>query len=113
MNDNYAAAAVTVRMGVFFGGAAMGGPTGVADAEGALEGMLAEHLLQIAEFAWGAGDLKGGTRGAADGDAGRVVATVFEAPQAFDDDRDYLLGSYISNNAAHGTILSDGEENWG
>src|ERR1017187_5626789 len=46
-----AASAVAVGMGVFFSGAAMGGPAGVADAEGAIEGMLAQDLFKVGELA--------------------------------------------------------------
>ncbi len=54
VDDDDAAGAVAMGMGVFFGGASVGGPAGVADAEGALEGMLAQHLFQIAQLARGA-----------------------------------------------------------
>ena len=38
VDDDESAGAVAVGVGVFFGGAAMGGPAGVANAEGAVEG---------------------------------------------------------------------------
>ena len=58
VDDDDAAGAVAMGMGIFFGGAAVGGPAGVADAEGALEGMLAEDFFKIAEFAGGAADFE-------------------------------------------------------
>ena len=58
VDDDDAAGAVAMGMGVLFGGAAVGGPAGVADAEGALEGMLAEDLLKIGELAGGAAEFK-------------------------------------------------------
>ena len=79
VDDDDAARAVAVRMGVFFCGAAMGCPAGVADAEGAFEGMLAEDFFKIGELAGGAAQFERGAGGAADGDAGRVVTAVFEA----------------------------------
>ncbi len=48
VDDDDAAGAVAMGMGVFFGGAAVRGPAGVADAEGAVERMLAEDFFKIA-----------------------------------------------------------------
>src|SRR6266850_6306971 len=47
MNDDDASAAVAVRMGVFFGGTAMSGPTGVADTECAIERLRADDFFQV------------------------------------------------------------------
>jgi hypothetical protein len=63
VDDDDAAGAVAMGMGVFFGGAAVGGPAGVADAEGAVEGMLAEDLFEVDELAGGAADFKRGAAG--------------------------------------------------
>ncbi len=43
--------AVAVRVGVLFRGPAMRGPARVANAEGAVERMLAQNLFQIRELA--------------------------------------------------------------
>ncbi len=48
VDDDDAAGAVAMGMGILFSGAAVGGPAGVADAEGALEGMVAQNLFKIA-----------------------------------------------------------------
>ncbi len=104
---DHAAGAVAVGVGVLFRGASVRGPARVADAEGALDRMLAQNLFQVAELARSATDLKRGAGRAAHGDACRVVAAVFEAPQPLDDDGNYLLGTDITDNAAHATILSD------
>jgi hypothetical protein len=40
-------------------------------------------------------------RRTAHGDARRVVAAVFQAPQPLDDDRNYLLGTDITDDSAH------------
>ena len=58
VDDDDAAGAVAVGMGVLFGGAAVGGPARVADAEGAIERMLAEDFFEIAQLARGAADLR-------------------------------------------------------
>ena len=107
VDDDDAAGAVAVGVGVLFGGAAVGGPAGVADAEGAVEGMVAQDFFEIAELAGGAADFEESGVGAADGDAGRVVAAVFEAAQALDDDGDDFLTADVANNSAHDWILCE------
>ncbi len=42
-----------------------------------------------------------GGRASGDGDAGRVIAAVLQAAQAFDDDRHDRFGTYIANDSAH------------
>ena len=108
VDDDDAAGAVAMGMGIFFGGAAVGGPAGVADAEGAVEGMLAQNFFEIAQLAGGAADFEQGCVGAADGDAGGVVAAVFEAAQALNDDGDDLLTADVADDSAHRWILCEG-----
>ena len=107
VDDDDAAGAVAMGMGILFRGAAMRGPAGVADAEGAVERMLAQNLFQVGELARRAAHLERGAGWAAHGDARRVVAAVFQAPQPLDDDRNYFLWTDITDNAAHAAILSD------
>jgi len=59
VHNHNAPGAVAVGMGVFFRGAAMGGPAGVADAEGAVQGMLGEGFLEFEQLAGGAADFEG------------------------------------------------------
>ena len=54
------AGAVAVGVGVLFGGSAVGGPSGVSDAEGAIEGVFAEDFLEVGELAGGAADFEDG-----------------------------------------------------
>ena len=82
VDDDDAAGAVAMGVGVLFGGAAVGGPAGVADAEGAVERMFAQNFFQVGELAGSAANLENGVGGAADGNAGRVVAAIFQAAQA-------------------------------
>src|SRR5438874_2163653 len=98
------AGAIAMRMGIFLGGAAMGGPAGVANAVGAVERLEANDLFQIAQLAFGAADLEAITI-SAHGNAGRVIAAIFEAPQAIQDDRNDPLLTYISHNSAHAMLL--------
>ena len=94
------AGAVAVRMGVLFGGAAVGGPAGVADAVGAIERLQADRLFQVAQLAFGAAHLQSFTV-AGDGDSRRVVAAVFQATQAVDDDGHDAFLANVSNDSAH------------
>jgi hypothetical protein len=52
----------------------------MADAEGAIDGVLAQNFFKVGELAGGAADFKRRARRTSDGDARRIVATVFEAP---------------------------------
>ena len=99
MHDGYAAVAGGMRMRVRLAGAAMRGPARVADAAGAgqLEGLdelreaahlpLAVHDFQLAVLL--------------DGDAGRVIAAVFESRQTFDQDVLDGARSGVSDDSAH------------
>jgi hypothetical protein len=97
VDDDDAAGAVAVGVGVFFGGASVGGPAGVADAVGTVERMFAQDLFEVDELALGAADLNCGAGGAADGDAGGVIAAIFEAAQALDDGASGSPSSRVSS----------------
>ncbi len=90
VHDDEGSGAVAVGVGVLFGGAAVGGPAGVADAVGAVDGRGGDDGFEVAELAGRAAELEGvgGFGGAADGDAGGVVAAVLEAAKTFNDDGD-------------------------
>ena len=87
VDDDQGSRAVAVGVGVLFGGAAVGGPAGVADAEGAVYRRLLDDGFEVAELAGGAAKFKAGWA-SSDGDAGGVVAAVFEAAKAFNDGGD-------------------------
>ena len=78
----------------------MRGPAGVADAVGAVERLEADGFFQVAQFAFGAADLQA-LAVAGDRDSGRIIAAVFQPPQAIEDDRHDLLLADIANNATH------------
>ena len=107
VDDDESAGAVAVGMGVFFGGAAVGGPAGVADAEGAVEGRVGDDVFEVAEFAGGSaqGEAFGATGYC---DAGGVVAAVLEAAKTFNDYWDDRLRSDISDDSTHRTSLDGG-----
>ena len=107
VDDDEGAGAVAVGVGVFFGGAAVGGPAGVADAEGAVDGACRRGRLRGCGACRGRGGARGGRAlgAAGDGDAGGVVAAVFEAAKAFNDDGDGRLGTDVTDDSAHGLSL--------
>ncbi len=91
VHDDDFAGAIAVRVGVFFGGAAMRGPARVADAVDAVEGSGANRFFQIVQFAGRAADLQFPVL-ADHGDAGGVVAAIFEAPEPVQNQRDTFFG---------------------
>jgi hypothetical protein len=105
VDDDEGAGAVGVGVGVLFGGAAVGGPAGVADAEGSMEGVVGDDGLEVAELAGGAAELEYalavGAGSTGDGDAGGVIAAVLETAQAFEDDRDDGFWADVTNDSAH------------
>ncbi len=109
VDDDEGARPVAVGVGVFFGGSAVGGPAGVADAEGAVDGVFDEDGGEVGELSGGAAELEAGVvragavgGGAGDGDAGGVIAAVFEAGEAFHDDGDDGLRADVTNDSTHG-----------
>jgi len=58
MDDDDLAGAVAMRVGILLGGAAVGGPTRVADAVGAVQRGLGNDLFEIAKFARGAANFQ-------------------------------------------------------
>jgi hypothetical protein len=111
VDDDEGSGAVAVGVGVFFGGAAVGGPAGVAYAVGAVDGVRGEDGGEVAELAWGAAELEGVGRAGVrrtcwgeatgDGDAGGVVAAVLEAGEAFHDDGDAGLRTDVTDDSTH------------
>ena len=89
-----------VRAGVAFGGLAMGGPTGMADAAGPGEVLAVMRFVnQLLEFAGGLGH--GENVAVADGDARGVVPAVFELAEPFQKTGRSLFSSNIANDATH------------
>ena len=80
MDDDDAAGAVAVRVRVLFGRAAVRGPARVADAEGAVERVLAQNLFQIPQLACRAPQFELLAPRMAHGNSRRVITAVFEAP---------------------------------
>ena len=111
MDDDEGAGAVAVRVRVLFGGAAVGGPAGVADAEGAVDGVVGDDGLEVAQLAGGAAELQGalaiGAGATADGDAGGVITAIFKTTEAFDNDRDDGFRTDVTNDSTHGMSVDE------
>jgi hypothetical protein len=75
----------------------------VAESVDAVDGRIADDLFQAGELAGGAAefDLPAGID---HGDAGGIIAAIFEAAETVNNERDDLLGSDVSDNAAHGGV---------
>ncbi len=64
-------------------------------------GCVGEDGFEVAELAGGAAELARPSGAAGDGDAGGVVAAVFEAAQAFHDDGDAGFGADVTDDSTH------------
>ena len=104
VHDDDLAGAVLVRMGVLFGGPAVRGPARVPDAVNPFERLGVDGLLEIHELARASAALD--LPVAHDRDARGVVAAIFEAPQAVDQDGHDLLPAEITDDSAHTFLLS-------
>ena len=104
MHYHDAPGAVAMWMGILFGRPAVRCPPGVANAVGALERMLPDHLFQVTQLTRGPAQFQPMSR-IPYCDTGRVVAAVFEPPQAFQNDRDNILRADISHDSTHRLLL--------
>ncbi len=109
MHHDDAASAIAVRMRILFAGAAVRGPTGVADAVGPIQRLEADHLFQIAQLALGAPDLQT-IAVSGHGNARRIITAIFQPLQSVQDDGDDPLLTNVANNAAHGSPLACGKQ---
>ena len=107
VHDDEGAGAVAVGVGVFFGGAAVGGPAGVADAVGAVDGVCRARMASRLRSLPGARRSWSGVAAAGDGDAGGVIAAVLEAGEAFHDDGDAGLRADVTDDSAHRQSVED------
>ena len=93
-------------MGVVFRGLAMGGPAGVADADPALQGLVLQAQLQIAQLALSAA--AGEAPILQRGDACRIIAPIFEPLQRLDNLARHSFTPENADNAAHVILRSGG-----
>ncbi len=93
-----------MRVGVGHIGRAVGGPAGVADADDALDRLGHDGGFEVADLAGGAAAVGAGS--ALHGDAGRVIAAVFETAQGFQQARGHGFAADDSDDAAHVVLSS-------
>ena len=95
VDDDDIAGTVAVRMGVFFGGAAVRGPAGMADAVIAIDGIEAQNVFKIAQFPRSAADPES-LIVTVDGEPGGIVTAIFEAFEAVQDDGNGALRADVT-----------------
>jgi hypothetical protein len=108
MDEDDSSTLVEVRVRVFVRGRAMGGPAGVADAEGASEGIgLEEAGEALIDLALALAELELIVLQSAN--AGAVIAAILEATQSFKDDWAGWLFADVTYDATHNSIAIVGE----
>ena len=104
VHDDDFAGAIAVGVSVFFGGAAVRGPARVADAVKAVERSERMDSSRLRSLPGCAPNFQLSVV-AHDGDARGVVAAIFQAPQAVEDQRHDSFRSDVANNSAHSIRL--------
>src|SRR5450756_2110144 len=99
VDDDDAARAVAVRVGVLLGGPAVRGPPRVADAVLPFERLRPDDILEAGQLAGASPQVDRALPHHRD--ARRIVPAILEPPQAVDEYRDNRFGSDVTDNAAH------------
>ena len=97
-----------VRVGVALVGNAVRGPAGVADADAAGQRVGLQQRFQIGQLALGAAALDPAIHQG--GDAGRVIAAIFQPTQSLDQRRGDLALANDADDAAHVRLLLETTE---
>jgi len=100
MNDDHAAGAIAMRVCIFFGRTAVRGPTRVAHAVRAIDGIFSQDLFEVAQLAFGPANLQL-VIFVNRGNAGGVVAAIFKLAQTLDDQGYDLFVSDVSDYSTH------------
>ena len=100
MHDHHSSGAIAMRVGVFFSGTTVSCPAGVAYAVSSVERLKPDDFFQVAKFALCPANLQAFTV-ATDCDSGRIVAAIFQAPEAIQNDGNDPLLSDVSHNSTH------------
>src|SRR3954470_14775676 len=100
MHDHHSSCAIAMRVSVFFRGAAVSCPAGVAYSVSSIEGLEADDFFQVAKFALCPANLQAFAV-ATDCDPGRIIAAILESPKAIQNDGNDPLLANISDNSAH------------
>ncbi len=105
VDDHELARTVAVGVGVLLGGLAVGGPAGVSQGHDARQGRLLQDRVEVGQLAGRAAALDRAALG--HGHAGRVIAPVLEALEAFQDERRGLPAPRVADDAAHRLAQQD------
>src|ERR1017187_6534396 len=100
VHHDHVALAVAMGVGVLFGGTAVSGPAGVADAARPVQRVHADDILQIAQLTLGAANLEL-IIAAIDGEPSRIVAAVFQPLQPLQNDRHRLAVPDVPDDSTH------------
>src|ERR1041384_2721897 len=104
VDDDDFACAVAVRMGILFSRPSVCRPSRMADAVSAIERLQANGFFEIAQLAFGAANCQRPLL-IDDGDARRVVATIFQLAQSIENHPDDLLVTNITDDSTHLSFL--------
>jgi hypothetical protein len=100
MDDDDLAGAIAVGMRVLFGRTSVRGPARVANAVESVDGGLPDYFLKIVEFSRSAADFHFAVL-PDNGYPRRIVAAIFQPPQAVKDEWHDFLGSDITDDSTH------------
>src|SRR5438552_293826 len=98
-----------MRMRVFLGGPAVGGPTRVANAIRSIYRVYANGFFQVAQLAGCAADGQM-IIAVEDGNSGRIVPAIFKAAETVEDDGDGFSISDVADDTAHDFRIAAGED---
>ena len=104
VDDDDIAGAVAVRMGVFFRGAPVRGPAGMADAVIAVDRIETQHVFQVAKFSRRAANAESIVV-TVDGEAGGIITAILKAFEAVEDDGNGALRAHVPHDSAHKFIV--------
>src|SRR5271163_1870695 len=96
-------AAIAMRMCIFFGGSSVRRPAGVPDTIDALQGSDADGFFKVSQFPRRAANIEFAVL-AHNGNSRRVVAAVFQPPEAVQNQRNDAFGTYIAYDSTHGCV---------
>src|SRR4051794_36088203 len=100
MHDHHSSCAIAMRVSVFFSGAAVSCPAGVAYPVSSVERLKTDDFFKIAKFTLRSPDLQAFTI-TTNSDPGRIIAAILESPKAIQNDGNDPLLANISDNSAH------------
>src|SRR5712692_590922 len=100
----YLAGAIAVRMCILFRRTPVRCPAGVADAVGAIQRLEPDGLFQVAQLALGTAYLQAAAVARHSASA-RVIAAIFQPPEAVNNYGDHPLIAYVSDDATHSLVI--------